>query len=76
MGVTLELRLKRSERSLERAVSLAGRRGYEIVAVSASLSSDRRWLEVTLTVESERRVESLVHQLEKLFEVDRVSVVG
>jgi len=64
--------LKRSERAFERAIALAGRRGYELVGASATLSEEGVTLLVRLTLESDRKPETLVHQLAKLIEVQSV----
>ena len=79
MSLELTLVLRRSERALERVVGLAGRRGYEIVGVSATRNGDGGTLSVHLTLEprdGSRRGETLVRQLEKLFEVESVRIDG
>ena len=72
MRFTVEMVLNRSERAFERAVGLAGRRGYELVGASATLSEEGLTLLVRLTLESDRKPETLVHQLAKLIEVQSV----
>ena len=74
MRFTLELVLKRSERSFERVIGLLGRRGCELVAVRASMSEDERVLRVSLTLESSRRAETLARQLDRLVEVESVRI--
>jgi acetolactate synthase regulatory subunit len=66
--------LKRSERAFERAVALAGRRGHELVGATLALSEEEDRLIVRLTLESDRRPETLVHQLAKLVEVQSVEL--
>jgi acetolactate synthase regulatory subunit len=78
MSFTLELVVKRAERALERVLGLAGRRGFEVVGVSARMNEDGRSLSVTLTLvpaQGERRPETLVRQLARLVEVESVSAL-
>ena len=72
MRFSIVMVLKRSERAFERAIALAGRRGYELVGASATLSEEGVTLLVRLTLESDRKPETLVHQLAKLIEVQSV----
>jgi acetolactate synthase regulatory subunit len=69
---TVVMILRRSERAFERAVALAGRRGYELVGASATLSEEGLTLLVRLTLESDRKPETLVHQLARLYEVQSI----
>jgi acetolactate synthase regulatory subunit len=76
MSFTLDLVVRRTERALERVLGLAGRRGFEVVGVSARMNEDGRSLSVTLTLvpaQGERRAETLVRQLERLAEVESVT---
>jgi acetolactate synthase regulatory subunit len=68
----LDIELKRTERAFERVLGLVGRRGYDLVSVSADSSDDRRSMRVQLTLESDRSGEPLVHHLAKLYEVEQV----
>jgi acetolactate synthase regulatory subunit len=75
VSFTLDLVVKRAERALERVLGLAGRRGYEVLAVSATMNEDGRSFSVRLTLvptEGERRAETLARQLERLVEVESV----
>jgi acetolactate synthase regulatory subunit len=75
MSFTLDLVVRRAERALERVLGLAGRRGFEVVGVSARMNEDGRSLSVTLNLvpaQGERRPETLVRQLERLVEVESV----
>ena len=77
MSFTLELVVKRAERALERVLGLAGRRGYEVVAASATMRDDGRAFAVRLTLlptTGERRAETLVRQLQRLVDVEYVSI--
>jgi acetolactate synthase regulatory subunit len=68
---TLELEIERVERALERMLGVVGRRGYEILSVSAVTTSDDRYL-VQLELSSERSPDVLARQLMKLHEVHQV----
>lgn len=72
MSFNLEMTLSRKERAFERVVGLVGRRGYEIVGVTADLLDGGRSMAVRLTLESERAPELLATQLQKLQEVEDV----
>lgn len=74
MTFIVEIVLTRSERAFERAVSLAGRRGYEVVGGSMTLAPDEKTLHVRLELSSDRRPELLVRQLGKLYEVRSVGL--
>ena len=70
MSFRLLVRLRRAERSLERALGVAGRRGYEVVSVSASRAEDGTELIAHLELESGGSPEALIRHLEKLDEVE------
>ena len=72
MSFRVEVTLRREERAFERLVGLVGRRGYELVGVSADLVSGGTAMVVRLTLESDRPRELLARQLEKLREVTAV----
>ncbi len=72
MSFNLEMTLSRKERAFERVVGLVGRRGYEIVGVTAELLDGGRSMAVRFTLESERAPELLAAQLQKLQEVEDV----
>ena len=79
MSFTLDLVVKRAERAFERVVGLAGRRGYEIVAVSATMNGDGSALRVRLTLvprDENRSARTLVRQLAKLVEVESVDIAS
>ena len=66
------MRLQRAERSLERALGVVGRRGYELVSISASREKDGQQLFAHLELEGRGSPETLVRQLQKLHEVEHV----
>lgn len=68
---SLELEVERVERALERTLGVIGRRGYEILSVSAVTTSDSRY-RVQLELSSDRSPEVLARQLMKLHEVHEV----
>ncbi len=74
MSFNLYIELKRTERAFERVLGLVGRRGYELVSVSANSSDDRCSMRVQMTLESGRSGEPLVHHLAKLYEVEKVKI--
>jgi acetolactate synthase regulatory subunit len=69
LSFKLLVRLRRAERSLERALGVAGRRGYEVVSVSASRVQDGTELVAHLELEGGASPETLIHHLQKLDEV-------
>ena len=69
MSFTIELGLRRSERSLERLLGLVGRRGYEVVGLEACLTAHGGELAVRMTLASDRPMEPLLHHIRKLHEV-------
>ena len=71
MKNTLLIRLLRAEGALTRLLGVADRRGYPPVLVSASPLNAHSFL-VHLTVHGEKPIEKLVHQFEKLYDVESV----
>ncbi len=76
MSFQLYLRVKKAERSIERVLGLVGRRGYEIEKILAQPSEGNGWIDVTLTIQSDRSGEVLVRQIARLYEVERVEMSG
>ena len=72
MSFKLLVRLRRAERSLERALGVVGRRGYEVVSVSASRAEHGTELAARLELESGGAPETLIRHLKKLDEVEHV----
>ena len=75
MRNTIRVRLKRAEGSLLRTLGLVNRRSFEVVGVAARLTDDERWLDAELTLESDRSIDVLCRQIDKLFDVVRVERV-
>lgn len=71
MTQNLDLEVGRAAGALVRVLGLAERRGYPPVSVSAHPMGPRA-MRVRLTVESDRPVDQLVRQLDKLYDVMRV----
>ena len=69
MSFCLEVKLVRKERAFERVVGLVGRRGYEVIGVSAELADEGAAMSVLLTLESDRSPELLARHVAKLREV-------
>lgn len=74
MNHSLELEMRHAEGGLVRVLGLVERRGFRPVAVSAASAGDD--LLLSLTVFSERPIELLIRQLEKLFDVRRVALAS
>lgn len=84
MSHTLYVRLRRAEGALVRLLGQIGRRGYEVVGLSARLAPDRAAYEVEVEFEpfvplapgKPRPPEVLPALVAKLFEVERVELRG
>ncbi len=84
MSATLKVRIRRSEGCLLRVLGQIGRRGYEVLAVSARLSEDGKIFEMTVDFEpfipmpptKPRPVEVLPALVAKLVEVVSVELTG
>jgi len=82
MSFTLHVRMKRAESALVRLLGQIGRRGYEVLAVRASLSPDRAAFEVEIEFEPNqplapfkpRPVEVLPALVSKLCEVEKAEL--
>jgi len=72
MTTTLNLKVTAVEGALVRVLGMTERRGFRPVAFSAASHDDA--LLLSLTVFSERPIELLIRQLEKLFDVRRVDL--
>jgi acetolactate synthase regulatory subunit len=76
LSFKLLLRLRRSERSLERALGVVGRRGYELVSVAATRTEKGTQLVAHLELEGGASPETLIHQLKRLDEVESATHEG
>jgi acetolactate synthase II small subunit len=76
MTHTVRVRLKRQEGSLLRTLGVVFRRGFEVVELSARVEPEGRWIDMTMRVESDRPIEPLCRQIEKLFDVVSVQRVA
>ncbi len=84
MSFTLLVRLKKAEGSLVRLLGQIGRRGYDVLGVTAKLSSDRAAFDVVVefepfmpippAVQEARPAEVLVALVAKLVEVEKVEL--
>jgi len=80
MSSTLYVRLKKAEGCLVRLLGQIGRRGYDVLAVSATLSADRTVFEVLVecepfipvppAIQQPRPIEVLPSLIRKLVEVE------
>ncbi len=70
----LSLVVRRAEGVLVRLLGVTVRRGFEPVEFASYLGDNRDTLDVRMTVESHRPIQTLVSQLAKLYDVERVDV--
>lgn len=61
---------------LERLLRVIRHRGFHVVKISAESTENRKLLHVTVTVSSERPVGLLSKQIEKIFGITQVAVLG
>lgn len=73
MQYRLELIVKPAEGALVRVIGMVERRGFVPRSVHAVPHADGRW-RLQLLVESPRAIETLRHQLEKVYDCESVSV--
>jgi len=73
MQYRLDLIVKPAEGALVRVIGMVERRGFVPRAVHATPHADGRWC-LQLLVESPRAIETLRHQLEKVYDCESVSV--
>jgi acetolactate synthase regulatory subunit len=73
---TLQVRVRQADGGLERILSVARRRRFNLVQLSVNPAEDDAYFDVELTVRAERAGVSLVRQLEKLEDVSEVSIAG
>ncbi len=72
---TYQLQVRHSEGALVRVLGLTRRRRYDVVHFTAHPSPDGDFLDVQMTVESNRPAPVLARQLSKLLDVSRVNVL-
>jgi acetolactate synthase regulatory subunit len=73
--VTYHLRLKHKDGALVRVLGLTRRRRYDVTHLIAQPSADGDFLDLQMTVESERSEVVLARQLEKLLDVAHVRIL-
>ncbi len=71
---SLQIRVKRTDGGLERILSVARRRRFDVVRMTVNASDDDSYFDVDLTVRGERAGLTLVRQLEKLEDVTDVAI--
>jgi acetolactate synthase regulatory subunit len=73
---TYQIRLKHSEGALVRLLGLARRRRFDVTHFVAHPAPDGDFLDVQMTVESERSETVLARQIENLLDVTYVSIAS
>ena len=81
---TLNVRIRRAEGCLLRLLGQIGRRGYEVLGITARLTADQKSFDVAIEFEpliplapgKPRPVEVLPALVSKLVDVERVELVG
>lgn len=74
MNHTLRITIRHIEGAIIRIIGLVERRGFSIKSVNATPSTCGQEMAMVIEVESERSAETLVRQVEKLFDVRAVSL--
>ncbi len=74
MRFTLEITMKNTEGVLERILGRLRQRSLNIQAINASCTRDCSNIEAKITVESKMNAESIMKQLAKLYDVQRINV--
>jgi acetolactate synthase regulatory subunit len=75
-ATTYQIRLKHAEGSLVRLLGLARRRRFDVTHLIAHPSPDGDFLDVQMTVESDRSESVLARQIENLMDVTHVSIAN
>jgi acetolactate synthase regulatory subunit len=75
-ATTYQIRLKHAEGSLVRLLGLARRRRFDVTHLIAHPSPDGDFLDVQMTVESDRSESVLARQIENLLDVTHVSIAN
>jgi acetolactate synthase II small subunit len=69
----LTIHLSRAEGALVRLLGLTERRGFSTLSITA-IPMGAELLLVHLTLRAQRSLENLVHQIDKLYDVQRVEI--
>ncbi len=72
----LSLIIKNISGSLERIIRTIRHRGFEMLSLNVTLSHDANTANLEVQVCSERRLSTLTRQLEKLYDVQTLKIVG
>ena len=76
MKYLLLIKADNSPELLERLLRVCRHRGFNVQNINGETSEDEKSLHVTMTVASERPIHLLNKQLEKLFGVIQVALIG
>ena len=76
MKYLMVIRGENSPELLERLLRVCRHRGFKVQNINAETSENDQSLHVTLTVYSERPISLLTKQLDKIFGITQVAVIG
>lgn len=76
MKYLMVIRGENSPELLERLLRVCRHRGFKVQNVNAETSENGQSLHVTLTLSSERPISQLSKQLDKIFGITQVAVIG
>lgn len=62
--------------SLERIIRTIRHRGFEMISLNVNISEDTTTADLDVSLKSERRLSTLTRQLEKLYDVNYLTIVG
>lgn len=74
MQFRLELELSAAEGALVRVLGMVERRGFTALAIEGARGNAAASWQLQLTVEGDRPAQTLCHQLEKLYDCQRVQL--
>ena len=69
---TLKLRVRDIPGVLVRIAHIFARRGINVRSLNVQPEADNTWSVMTIVIETTPRAQELIHQLEKLVDVDKV----
>lgn len=76
MKYLMVIRGEKSPEMLERLLRVCRHRGFNVQNINAESIDNEQSLHITLTVSSERPISQLSKQLDKIFGITQVAVIG